>query len=60
MTRRITLALAATAVAVAGQLAFAATASADDLCYVSVYDSTPGTYPGGMTVDTNCLDKVSI
>jgi len=43
------------AAAAAGALVLTTSASA--LCYVQVYDETPGTYPGGMHVSTNCLDK---
>jgi len=43
------------AAAAAGTLVMTASASA--LCYVQVKDDTPGTYPGGMHVYTNCLDK---
>jgi hypothetical protein len=59
MNRRIKAVLAAAAVVAAGQLAFATAASAD-ICHVVIYDETPGTYPGGMHVYTDCLQNAQL
>ncbi len=53
--RRTVLMLAIVGSTMSATNVASAQADAVDLCYITVHDHTPGVYPGGMHVHTNCV-----